>query len=175
MKNNDVTITLTGDDSRELVVDNNGKYEFTNVPAAGTYVITPSASEVTFSPPQTVIVDLDQDEPDIDFTVLSGNNAPVPAVLPILQCVANNRNGTFTAVFGYLNQNNVPISIPIGSANKFTPAPQDRGQPSTFQPGQANNAFAVIFKGNRLTWKLKGGDHQRYIAIATPASPPCGP
>jgi hypothetical protein len=174
MKNERVTMALTGDASREIVVDNNGKYAFTGVPAAGTYVISPSAEEVAFSPLQTVIVDLDQDETDVDFSAISGNNPPAAdSIVPQLQCVVDNRNGTFTAHFGYLNENNFLVSIPIGSSNKFNPAPHDRGQPTTFQPGRVENAFSVEFKGTKLTWKLKGPDHHRNTAIATKESPRC--
>jgi hypothetical protein len=88
----------------------------------------------------------------------------VPAGLlpvhPILECVTENIDGSFTAHFGYKNDNPIPVNIPIGSNNKFTPEPQDRRQPTTFQPGRTlfwpNAAFAVVFDGNNLVWTLSG-------------------
>ena len=47
-------------------------------------------------------------------------------VRPVLECVTNNGDGTYTAFFGYKNENSISVYIPVGSKNKFTPNPQDR-------------------------------------------------
>lgn len=70
-------------------------------------------------------------------------------------CVGN-ANGTFTATWGYANGNANPVSIPIGSANKFYPGSANLGQPTTFQPGTHHAVFTTPFSGSDLTWILDG-------------------
>ena len=117
---------------------------------------------------------------NIEVTVSSGvtttheiiNTYQRGPVRPILECVANNGNGSYTAYFGYRNDNNLPVTLPIGSANKFSPSPQDRGQPTTFAPGRTpywpNAAFSIPFDGNNLVWTLDGR-----TATASANSAPC--
>lgn len=79
---------------------------------------------------------------------------------PILECVDDNGDGTYSAHFGYWNPNPSPVIIPVGPGNKFTPLPEDRGQPTTFQPGRTayypNPEFSLVFNGSPLTWTLNG-------------------
>jgi hypothetical protein len=87
----------------------------------------------------------------------------IPAtVLPILNCVQRNQNGTYTARFGYDNSTGAAVTIPVGSSNYFTPGNQNRGQTTIFQPGSVTNAFSVTFtKGknsNLAIWYLRGPD-----------------
>ena len=98
---------------------------------------------------------------------------PKAAVRPVLECVVKNNNGTYTAKFGYSNDNTVPVTISMGSNNKFTPNPQNRGQTTVFQPGRIRNAFSVIFNGNNLVWYLKGPDGQGRTATASRNSARC--
>ena len=71
-----------------------------------------------------------------------------------------NGDGTFTAEFSYNNHNLASTTIPVGEQNRFNPAPEDRGQPTTFEPGQAEpwprNPLAVVFDGNPIVWSLDG-------------------
>jgi FG-GAP repeat/Putative Ig domain len=86
----------------------------------------------------------------------------VPTVVPILECVQHNQNGTWTARFGYDNTTGATVTIPVGSNNFFTPGNQNRGQTTVFQPGRVTNAFSVTFAsghGNNLAvWFLRGPD-----------------
>jgi len=84
-------------------------------------------------------------------------------VSPVLECVIDNGDSTYTAYFGYNNPNPYSVIIPVGSVypeNKFNPSPEDRGQPSTFLPGRTpyypNAAFNVVFDGSNLVWSLNG-------------------
>src|SRR5262249_44413421 len=87
--------------------------------------------------------------------IVLSNVVVTPAMVqPILECVTQNADGTFTASFGYLNQNTVPVTVFNGADNKFFPDPQDRGQPTVFQPGRVQGAFKVQFNGSNLFWKL---------------------
>jgi|CXWL01.1.fsa_nt_gi hypothetical protein len=92
---------------------------------------------------------------------------------PIVECVIDNKDDTFTAYFGYQNSYSVPVTIPVGASNKFSPTPQDRGQPTTFVPGRTpvwpDAAFsATAFDWQTLKWTLDGKS-----ASATDKSPPC--
>lgn len=107
-----------------------------------------------------------------DFT-LTAPPITSMSVSPILECVAVNVDGTYTARFGYESQNTVPVTISIEEENKFTPVPKDRGQPTVFQPGRIYNAFEVIFNGNTLTWHLTGPDGQRRNLKASRNSARC--
>jgi|GEM_PF-4923624 len=81
---------------------------------------------------------------------------PRQSVSPVLECVLDNGNGTYIAYFGYNNPNAYPVDIPIGSANRFNPAPDDRGQPTTFLPGRIFRVVGIVFDGNTLVWTLDG-------------------
>ena len=51
-------------------------------------------------------------------------------VTPLLECVINNGDGTYTAHFGYENPNSVSVDIAVGNNNKFTgTGNQNMGQP----------------------------------------------
>lgn len=82
------------------------------------------------------------------------------AVIPLLECVEDNRDGTFTAHFGYRNPNDRVIILPVGQKNRFAPGAAWRGQPQDFRPGRTPHwptpEFSVVFDGKPLTWKLDG-------------------
>ncbi len=100
-----------------------------------------------------------------------------PTVVPILECVQRNANGTYTARFGYHNTTGSAVTIPVGSNNHFTPGNQNRGQTTVFQPGRVVNAFSVTFTMSASAtlgvWNLKGTDNVlRSVNVAT-NSPSC--
>ena len=88
---------------------------------------------------------------------------------PILECVFDDADGGLVAVFGYQNDNGQTVSLPVGSRNRFTPPPLDRGQPVVFRPGRVQAAFAAPFAGDELTWTLF-----RNTATASRDSERCG-
>jgi hypothetical protein len=93
--------------------------------------------------------------------ILDAYNAVAAAQLklpvrPVLECVVDNGNGSYTARFGYKNENLFDVTIPVGAKNKFTPAPENRGQTTTFVPGRQRNTFTVTFDGRPLVWTLNG-------------------
>lgn len=98
---------------------------------------------------------------------------PTLALRPILECVQANTNGTFTARFGYESDNPVPVTISIGGHNKFTPAPQDKGQPTVFQSGRRQNVFSVVFGNHEIRWSIKGPDGERRDVSASVNSSRC--
>ena len=76
------------------------------------------------------------------------------AVSPVLECVAAQPDGTFVAWFGYRNPNASPVTLAVGTTNRFTPTPANRGQPTVFQPGRQVRVFTVAFPGTNLVGHL---------------------
>jgi uncharacterized repeat protein (TIGR01451 family) len=91
---------------------------------------------------------------------------PPQAITPTLASVKKNSNGTYTATFGYRNDNPVTFNIAVGTSNNFSPGNQNRGQTTAFQTGTVANAFTVTWDGSSLTWSVKGPDGQTRRVIA---------
>jgi hypothetical protein len=95
---------------------------------------------------------------------------PVPAsatpswktsVTPLLDCVQQNRDGSYTAVVGYSSSYSTTVSIPRGSNNHITPSTYDGPQPTVFRPGTQHGVFAVTVSGHDAayanpTWYVDG-------------------
>ncbi|MFW5748755.1 MAG: SpaA isopeptide-forming pilin-related protein, partial [Chloroflexota bacterium] len=107
-------------------------------------------------------------------TLIFGNQetGPTERVSPVLECVIDNYDDTFTARFGYLNANDQSVDIPVGSDNRFT-GQQDRGQPTSFAPGRQVAVFSVDFDGSNLVWTLRGPDDRTRTATASANSTRC--
>lgn len=107
--------------------------------------------------------------------VISGfmNPAVIQAsVSPVLECVEDNGDGTYTAYFGYSNSSNHTINISVGPHNFFTPG-QDMGQPEVFHPGRHVNVFSFVFSGNNYVWTLTSPGGSTRTATASKNSPRC--
>lgn len=88
---------------------------------------------------------------------ITNTRKTAPAVEPVLDCVVYRSGAPSEAVWGYANPNAFAVSIPIGPANQFTPAPANRGQPLTFEPRTVTGAFSTRFDGApSLSWTLNG-------------------
>ena len=76
------------------------------------------------------------------------------AIGVFVQCVTT-RGDTFDAVFGYQNDNEDEVTI-SGSANRFAPLPENRGQTTSFAPGNVQEAFTVtgVPRGTPLEWSV---------------------
>jgi len=83
-----------------------------------------------------------------------------------VNCVTNH-GGTYDAVFGYTNDNRAEQIIPLGLANTFLPAPGNRGQPTTFEPGTVRDAVIVreIPNGSILVWSVDAAKGR--VAVAS--------
>ena len=92
---------------------------------------------------------------------------------PVLECVEDGAPGEFIARFGYENEDDVDQSVAIGPGNGFSPAPELRGQPTTFVPGRQREVFQVSFDGTPLTWTLTGLDGAARTATASGSSILC--
>ena len=93
-------------------------------------------------------------------------------VRPRLVCVMPLANGQTAAWFGYVNERDADVTLPIGEDNSMSPGEPGRGQPVRFAAkvaiGTKDKAFAVAFAGRELKWILDGRE-----AVATPDSPRC--
>ena len=89
-------------------------------------------------------------------------------VRPMLECVAINGDGTYTAVFGSSNPSNKARTEPIGLGNFFWPGEPNRGQPTRFGPDRTVASFSVTFSTPILNWTLNGR-----TTVASPRSQPC--
>jgi hypothetical protein len=93
------------------------------------------------------------------------------SIIPVCNCIENER----TAYYGYINNNNTTIYIPISSINYFTPqvpgpAPEymDKGQPTIFLEGTHNNVFFIDAYQYFDVWIL-----DKESAVPDPRLPAC--
>jgi len=101
---------------------------------------------------------------------------PIPhesgqSVSPSFEGWYKNADGTYSLSFGYFNRNfKEEPDIDVGPNNKFSPGPEDRGQPTHFMTRRVFGAFAVVVPKEaaadnnfRLTWTITA--HGQTIAI----------
>jgi hypothetical protein len=132
----------------------------TNTPVTPTATATNTATQTataSATPTSTAT-------PTATNTVVSTPTVPVALnnpIFPVVSCVQPNGDGSFTAFFGYENTSSSAVTItaglaaPAGAQNFFQPAPEARGQVSTFNPGVFNGLFSVKFDGSELSWTVK--------------------
>lgn len=81
----------------------------------------------------------------------------------------------YTARFSYVNNNNMPVSIPAGSDNYVTTNGQySVNPPETFKVGKG--CYNVDFSGSNITWTIQyylNGTKVIQNAVATTSSPKC--
>src|SRR3984893_8816396 len=86
-------------------------------------------------------------------------------VAPAVEGWERDPDGSDNFVFGYLNRNyQEQIDVPIGPDNSFEPAPQDRGQPTHFNPRRQRFIFRVVAPGDwektrKIVWTLTSHGH----------------
>ncbi|MGH9841976.1 MAG: DUF4394 domain-containing protein [Blastocatellia bacterium] len=107
-------------------------------------------------PPTGVLIDI-----AVSTAAPAANPAPSPSpaispVVPIVECVRDNGNGSFTARFGYNNPNATTVTIPYGNANRFVPGQTNPTHPTTFLPGRQRKAFSMKSNSVSLAWVLNG-------------------
>ena len=85
-------------------------------------------------------------------------------VQPILSCTNILSDGTCQSFWGYESFENDTVVISVNSntsdVNYFDPSPEDRGQPTSFEPGLHEAVFEVIRNCSDetlLTWNLTTG------------------
>jgi hypothetical protein len=93
-------------------------------------------------------------------------------VSPVLECVVENGDGSYTAFYGYNNQSDQAYTIPIGNGNFFTPG-NDLGQPTVFEPGRHINVFSFDFISGNYVWTIRTPGGSGRTATASPGSQAC--
>ncbi|HMO41084.1 MAG TPA: cohesin domain-containing protein [Saprospiraceae bacterium] len=114
------------------------------------------------------------DETGVDCGGATCPACPLP-VRPILECVRLNNDSSYTAVFGYRNENAGTVVIPVGVNNGLNPNTQNGLLPTTFLPDRQVAAFEIPFDGNNLTWTLRGPDGISRTVTANANSLACPP
>ena len=113
---------------------------------------TPSPSPTFTSTPSMTPSPTPSNTPTATATVPPGMGTP----RPILACVARRSPASYVAIFGYEMEGTAPVRMPVGGENRFNRYREDLGQPTAFEPGTRQAAFAVVFDGLPLTWSLAG-------------------
>ena len=161
----------TGNMSRTITIPSTvSELRFNYLDEDYSYAINPSTS--------TLEVDL--------YTVLEDDekgpsyNRHRSRVIPILEGIIHEDDGTITAHWGYNNQHSTTKSESIGGKNKFsgrglTAPDDDQGQPTTFLPGRQVDVFNMNFTpdGNHeIKWKVDiGGKVEAKAKASSPEMP----
>jgi hypothetical protein len=107
-----------------------------------------------------------------DDAVAHAGTAPIT---PRLECVAPQADGSFSAYFGYTNDNALTVTIPHGKKNQFA-ADTAGARPSDFESGNSPFDFSVPFtNGTTLSWKLTPPGGPSTTVTANASSPVCDP
>jgi pimeloyl-ACP methyl ester carboxylesterase len=93
------------------------------------------------------------------------------SVIPIADCISSGPDG-YRAWFGFQNQTNSAVSVPVGLDNTFFPPPGNLGQITNFQTGSISRAFSVRMQRKSISWRLRGTDGLLRIATASKANTP---
>jgi hypothetical protein len=164
---NVLTITVTG----EFFTDSTVAY-YNGYPKTTTYVsdsvVTLSLSSLDFRFTGNYPVWVTNYGSVSDTLYFSVVNTLPESITPILECVRDNHDHTYTAFWGYNNQNDVSVAILPLKTNIFSPGATDIGQPKIFLPGRQDSVFSVNFDGHDLTWSLYDT-----TVTANKNSPPC--
>ncbi len=100
------------------------------------------------------------------------------SITPLLDCLRQNPDGTYTAVLGYTNSSRSTEKISLGTWNTVSPAKYNGGQPTSFSSGTKHGAYSVTMTKSEYmggpSWFLDG----KFVffgwawAAGGPASPP---
>ena len=75
-------------------------------------------------------------------------------LMPVVECVWVETNGSRTVVWGYDNPSTDTLRIDIGNKNRMSPGSEDGGQPVQFLPGRKLNVFVTNVPGTSASWRL---------------------
>src|SRR5215203_2717950 len=95
-------------------------------------------------------------------------------VWPAFEGWEKNDDGSFSFVFGYMNENwEEELSVPVGPDNNVQPGGPDQGQPTRFQPRRNRFMFRVRvpkdFGDKEMIWTLttQGKAQKAYASLRT--------
>jgi hypothetical protein len=90
-------------------------------------------------------------------------------LMPIVECIWSNGDGTYTIAWGYDNPTADILMIDVGAKNKMSPGADDQGQGTAFTPGLHHNAFVTTGTSTSRTWTL--GNNKAVSSASSPACP----
>lgn len=141
---------------------------------SATYTITAADMLAGYVDNHATVTGVDENATQVtaEDTEKITSDVAVLRIRPILECVTDNGDGTYTAYFGYLNENAFPVEVPLSSSNRFVGGNPNRDPITTFAPGRSgywpDAAFEVVFFGGNLVWNLQGR-----TSTASAGSSPC--
>jgi uncharacterized repeat protein (TIGR01451 family) len=99
---------------------------------------------------------------------------PSPRPVGIFATCVTHHGSTYSATFGYLNENVHPVTVPTGRDNAVIPGQANRGQPETFHPTFINAAFTVrgVPISQAISWRVVFEGRVR-VATATASLQSC--
>jgi VCBS repeat-containing protein len=143
---------------------------YTNIVINMSLAFLPCADEITTASGYEFTFNIDDfieeynNSQDPNYTPIPPEGEP--EVRPVAECVYQDGNRWY-ARFGYENNITEPISLAAGgNANRFSPSPQYRDQPSIFEPGRHRGVIEIRFSKPSVAWQLTGRDGVVYSAIA---------
>lgn len=114
----------------------------------------------------------DIDDDGYDVNSVEALHGPFNPVIPLVECVQINPDGSYLAFMGYDNQESTAIEIPIGPDNYFSTS-ANLGQPESFLPGVHESAFYFSFDGSETAWTLISPDSTSRTATVSASSAAC--
>ncbi len=109
------------------------------------------------------------------FVNPTGSN--VKSVKPILECIELHPTKAkwFIAHYGYQNDNNVALYVPVGPDNQIKEKESGQtiavtGQITAFYPGTHSRQFSMEWDGVARIWELSTGGNSRTTAVSSEAS-----
>jgi hypothetical protein len=95
---------------------------------------------------------------------------PYEDIIPSIQGITDNGDGTFTAYFNYENKNSIAIPAVALLQNIVTGESVTGEVLTEFQPGFQLEAFSVVYSGTEISWAIQvpGGEVQIASAIRKP-------
>ncbi len=90
-------------------------------------------------------------------------------VAPMFEGWYPNPDGTASILIGFFNPNKKQtVDVPVGELNRFSPGPEDRGQPTHFPPGRSWGVLTIQVPGDfdgDLTWTLTANGQPASIPV----------
>ncbi len=120
------------------------------------------------------LIAVDLVSPSVSTGQATTTIVPINQVRPVVECREVRTDGQYVW-FGYQNDWNAPITIPVSpDGNKITPAPQDRGQSTVFAVGRQRKVFAVELRNSaNHVWTLKSPNGTRRTATGSTGTSLC--
>ena len=154
-----VSVKLTGSQTATRLTNSNGQYSFTRLTPGGNFTVTPSKTNLSFTPASKHFTNLRTNLSNVNFTV------PSLTINDVTVREANSgANTTATFTLKLSPASNQAVTVKYATANGTAVAPADYTAlpltTLTFSPGQTAKTVTVAVRGDALdeaaeTFKLR--------------------